>query len=571
MIIFKKVRAKNFLSIGNQYLEYDLNKDHLTCLRGKNGDGKSLFTEIITFSLYKKAYRNINLPQLVNNVNKKDCVSEIEFSIGETEWKIVRGLAPNIFEIYKNGQMLDQHSSAIEQQKWLEQNVLKMSYKTFVQIVVLGTGSFVPFMQLVPADRREVIEDLLDIKLFSSMNLLVKEKIKEMKDNVKILNLQKDSCEDKIQMQRNFIENIEQRSRNDIQEKSDTITQLFTSVESLQNENDNINAQIQELQTKLEELTDVSDKLKVLLSDKTKLTIQAQNLKETFKFFKDNDTCPTCSQHIEDEFKKEKQKETKKEMSGLKKTYDNLLESIESETQRQNRFREVSSEVTDLNQKISYNNYQIQQRQNQIKELHKQIKKITDAINSKNDEHQKMDEYVKNLDEIKTGVAEIKDEIHNHEYVQLLLKDSGVKSRIIEKYLKIINSQITKYLNLLELYVNFTLDSEFNEQIMTPTFENFSYGNFSEGQKRRVDLALLFTWRYISSLKNSANTNLLICDEILDGSLDEMGHFAFLKIIKDEMKNSNVFVISHRDGIEHRFDKVISIEKKGNFTVKTEN
>jgi DNA repair exonuclease SbcCD ATPase subunit len=307
------------------------------------------------------------------------------------------------------------------------------------------------------------------------------------------------------------------------------------------------------------------------MSDKTKLTIQAQNLKETFKFFKDNDTCPTCSQHIEAEFKKEKQKETKKEMSGLKKTYDNLLESIESETQRQNRFREVSSEVTDLNQKISYNNYQIQQRQNQIKELHKQIKKITDAINSKNDEHQKMDEYVKNLDEIKTGVAEIKDEIYNHEYVQLLLKDSGVKSRIIEKYLKIINSQITKYLNLLELYVNFTLDSEFNEQIMTPTFENFSYGNFSEGQKRRVDLALLFTWRYISSLKNSANTNLLICDEILDGSLDEMGHFAFLKIIKDEMKNSNVFVISHRDGIEHRFDKVISIEKKGNFTVKTEN
>jgi len=571
MIIFKKVRAKNFLSIGNQYLEYDLNKDHLTIIKGINSSGKTSVLDCITFALYKKAYRSINLPQLVNNINKKDCVAEIEFSIGETEWMVRRGLSPNIFEIHKNGKMLDQHSSAIEQQKWLEENVLKMSYKTFVQIVILGTSSFIPFMQLVPADRREVIEDLLDIKLFSSMNLLVKEKIKEMKDSVKILNLQKDSCEDKIQMQRNFIENLEQRSRNDIQEKSDTITQLFASVESIQTENGVINSQIQELQTKLEELTDVSDKLKVLMSDKTKLTIQAQNLKETFKFFKDNDTCPTCSQHIEAEFKKEKQKETKKEMSGLKKTYDNLLESIESETQRQNRFREVSSDVTDLNQKISYNNYQIQQRQNQIKELHKQIKKITDAINSKNDEHQKMDEYVKNLDEIKNGVAEIKDEIYNHEYVQLLLKDSGVKSRIIEKYLKIINSQITKYLNLLELYVNFTLDSEFNEQIMTPTFENFSYGNFSEGQKRRVDLALLFTWRYISSLKNSANTNLLICDEILDGSLDEMGHFAFLKIIKDEMKNSNVFVISHRDGIEHRFDKVISIEKKGNFTVKTEN
>lgn len=571
MIIFKKVRAKNFLSIGNQFVDYDLNSDHLTCIRGKNGEGKSLFNDMITFSLFKKSYRNINLPQLVNNINQKDCVAEIEFSINDVDWKVRRGLSPNIFEIYKNGEMLDQHSSAIEQQRWLEQNVLKMSYKTFIQIVILGSSAFIPFMQLVPSDRRDVIEDLLDIKLFSSMNSLVKEKIKEFKDEIKILTLNKNSCEDKVQMQMNFIENLEKRSQDDIQEKSDNIKALFESVEGLQRVNENLSSQISDLNHKLSEFTDASEKLKELLTNKTKLSLQAQNLKESFNFFKNNDTCPTCSQHIDSKLKKEKQKEIKNQMADLKNTYETLLTAIEDENERQNSFKTTSEEISGLNQKISYNNYQIQQNQNQIKNLHLQIKKINETTTDKNEENQKLKEYLESLEEIKTNISVIKDEIHNHEYVQLLLKDSGVKSRIIEKYLKIINTQVNKYLNLLDLYVNFNLDSEFNEQISTPTFENFSYGNFSEGQKRRVDLALLFTWRYISAIKNSANTNLLICDEILDGSLDEMGHFAFLKIIKEEMKNSNVFVISHRDGIEHRFDKVITIEKRGNFTVKTEN
>ena len=403
------------------------------------------------------------------------------------------------------------------------------------------------------------------------MNSLVKEKIKEFKDEIKILTLNKNSCEDKVQMQMNFIENLEKRSQDDIQEKSDNIKALFESVEDLQQINENLSSQISELNRKLSEFTDASEKLKELLTNKTKLSLQAQNLKDSFNFFKNNDTCPTCSQHIDSKLKKEKQKETKNRMADLKNTYEILLSAIEDENERQNKFKTTTEEISGLNQKISYNNYQIQQNQNQIKNLHLQIKKINETTTDKNEENQKLKEYLESLEETKTNISVIKDEIHNHEYVQLLLKDSGVKSRIIEKYLKIINTQVNKYLNLLDLYVNFNLDSEFNEQISTPTFENFSYGNFSEGQKRRVDLALLFTWRYISAIKNSANTNLLICDEILDGSLDEMGHFAFLKIIKEEMKNSNVFVISHRDGIEHRFDKVITIEKRGNFTVKTEN
>ena len=570
MILFNKVRAKNFLSVGNQFLEYDFTKNQLTCLRGKNGEGKSVITEMLTFSLYKKTYRNINLPQLVNNVNQKDCLVEIEFSIGDTEWLVRRGLSPNIFEIYKDGAILDQHSSVIEQQKWFEQNVLKMTYKSFVQIVILGSSAYVPFMQLSPADRREVIEDLLDIKLFSSMNGIVKDRIKCLKEDVKILKLKQDSYEDKVLMQQNFIEEIEKRSRDNIQEKTSEIESLFSSIETLQGDNVEIGQKIEELNDDLKGQSDVSKNLKELLNTKAELTIQAQNLKSTFDFFKDNDVCPTCSQHIDETLKKQKQKEAQKDIKKLKGTYDTLIVNIDKQTEQQEEFKNITAQITELSQNISYNNYQISQAQKRIKDLHTQIQKINDTINNKNEEHEKLETYNKTLEGVKNQIITTKEEIHYYDYVQVLLKDSGVKSKIIEKYLKIINQQINKYLNLLELYVNFSLDSEFNEQITTPTFETFSYGNFSEGQKRRVDLALLFTWRYISSIKNSASTNLLICDEILDGSLDEMGHFSFLKIIKDEMKNTNVFVISHRDGIEHRFDNVIQIEKRGNFTVKTE-
>lgn len=570
MIIFNKVRAKNFLSVGNQFLEYDLTKNHLTCLRGKNGEGKSIICEMLTFSLYKKTYRNINLPQLVNNINQKDCLVEIEFSIGETEWIVRRGLSPNVFEIYKDGTPLDQHSSVIEQQKWFEQNVLKMTYKSFVQIVILGSSAYVPFMQLAPADRRDVIEDLLDIKLFSSMNGIVKDRIKSLKEDVKILKLKQDSYEDKVLMQQNFIEEIEKRSRDNIQEKTLEIEGLFSSIEKLQNNNGEIGKQIEDLNVELKDQSDVSKNLKELLNNKAELTIQAQNLKSTFDFFKDNDVCPTCSQHIDETLKKQKQKESQKDIKKLKVAYDTLIINIDKQSELQEEFKNITAKITDLSQNISYNNYQSSQAQIRIKDLHIQIQKINDTINNKNEEHEKLESYNKTLEDVKNQIIAAKEETHYYDYVQILLKDSGVKSKIIEKYLKIINQQINKYLNLLELYVNFSLDSEFNEQITTPTFETFSYGNFSEGQKRRVDLALLFTWRYISSIKNSASTNLLICDEILDGSLDEMGHFAFLKIIKEEMKNTNVFVISHRDGIEHRFDNVIQIEKRGNFTVKTE-
>lgn len=570
MLIFKKIRAKNFLSIGNNFFEYELDKDRLTLLRGRNSEGKSVIIDMLTFSLYKKAYRNVNLPQLVNNVNQKDCIVEIEFETNGNEWKIKRGLSPNIFEIYKDGQILDQQSSIIEQQKWLEQNVLKMSYKTFIQIVILGTAAYIPFMQLTPSDRRDVVEDLLDIKMFSFMNALIKEKIKEFKDAVKILNLKKESLEDKVNMQMDFIEQLENRSKADIEERTENIKTLFSHIEQLEDSKIVISEQVKSLTEELELLNVSSDTLKQLLEKKTTITLKAQGLTDSYNFFKGHDVCPTCSQDIDEDFKKKKQRETKQEIKGLKNLYDELLLSIEEENKRQTAFKTLSEKLTELNKDINYNNYQISQKQKQIKEYHSLIKKLTDQLKNKNTEHEKLDGYSSELEQVKEDIIITKENIHYYDYVQTLLKDSGVKSLIVEKYLKIINQQINKYLNLLELYVNFTLDSEFNEKITTPTFETFSYGNFSEGQKRRVDLALLFTWRYITAVKNSASTNLLICDEILDGSLDEMGHFAFLKIIKEEMRDSNVFVISHRDGIEHKFDNVITIEKRGHFSTKSE-
>lgn len=570
MIIFKKVRAKNFLSIGDNFLEYDLTKDHLTLIKGVNGGGKTILLSILTFTLYKKTFREINLPQIVNNINQKDCLAEIEFSIGEVNWLVRRGLSPNVFEIYRNGEILDQQSSVIEQQKWLEQNVLKMNYKTFIQIVILGSGSYVPFMQLNPSDRREVVEDLLDIKMFSAMNILIKDKIKLFKDSIKLFAVKKESLEDKVKMQSDFIEQIEQRSKQDIQDRTKQIEDLFAEIEVIENNNQLIQNSVEEISQQLRGFSDSSVLLKELLESKTRLGMQAQSVAETYKFFKENDTCPTCSQTIDAKFKKQKQQESQKEIKEIKGTYDSLIETIESETEKQNQVKQIQQNLSNLNQELNYNNYQINQHQKSIASYHQQIQKLNQQLENKNEEHEKLDAYESALDQVKNDIVDTKEEIYYYDYVHSLLKDSGVKSKIVEKYLKIINQQINKYLEMLELYVNFTLDSEFNEEITTPTFDQFSYGNFSEGQKRRVDLALLFTWRYITAIKNSASTNLLICDEILDGSMDEAGHNAFLRIIREELKECNVFVISHRDGIEHRFDNVIEIEKRGNFTFKSE-
>lgn len=567
MITFKKVRFKNFLSFGNKFTEINLDTHHNTCIVGKNGSGKSSFMDAITYALFNKAYRPINKPQLINSVNEKDCLVEIEFSIGSTDWKVRRGQKPTIFEIYKNDNLLDQSSSAIDQQKWFEQTVLKMNYKSFTQIVILGNSNFVPFMQLTAASRREVIEDLLDIKIFSSMNVVVKDKIKTIKDDVKLLEIKKESLSDKVKMQSNFIEEIEKESNLQIEQRKQKIQKLNLFFVNANEENQILLEKATELNSSLSLLNESPNKLKKLGTLKGKLSQKLSTIVDDRNFFLDNSVCPTCTQHINPELKSEKCSEYESTIKELEDAYEKLKNTIKEEEEREVQFSNISRELLNTNHKISNNNLKVQQSKNEIKELESEIQKIQEKIKNKNIEHDKLKILEENLLNIKNEYVDKKEKIQYYECIHSLLKDNGVKSKIIKKYLPLINQNVNKYLQMMDFYVNFNLDEEFNEHIKTPIYEDFSYGSFSEGQKQRINLALLFSWRELAKIKNSTNVNLLILDEIFDSSLDSSGIDDFLKIIRYVVKDFNIFVISHKDGVQDKFDSIIEFEKRGNFSI----
>lgn len=566
MITFKKVRFKNFLSFGNKFTEIELNSNRNTCIIGKNGSGKSSFMDAITYSLFGKSYRPINKPQLINSVNEKDCLVEIEFTIGTIDWKVRRGQKPSIFEIYKNGELLDQSSSVIDQQKWFEQNVLKMNYKSFTQIVILGNSNFVPFMQLPAASRREVIEDLLDIKIFSSMNSVVKDKLKSIKDEIKSLEFKKQSFAEKVKMQSDFIEEIEKQSNDQITKKKEKIKTLNLLVDQIEKEIKNHIVKSEELNQELNQFSGSSDKLKKLGNLKGKLSQKISTNKQYYDFFIENSVCPTCTQPINAETKNEKIAQYQESIKELEDAYLQLESTIEEEDIKQKQFAKVSKDLLEINYKISQNNSKIQQSKNQVKELELEICDTKEKIKNKNVEHDKLAHFKSELDKIKNEYIEKKEKIENYDYVYSLLKDNGVKSKIIRKYLPLINHQVNRFLQMMDFYINFMLDEEFNEHIQTPVYEDFSYGSFSEGQKQRINLALLFAWREVAKVKNSTNVNLLVLDEIFDSSLDYSGTSDFLKIIRCVIKDSNIFVISHKDGVQDMFDDIVEFEKKGNFS-----
>lgn len=567
MITFKKVRFKNFLSFGNKFTEISLDTHHNTCIIGKNGSGKSSFMDAITYALFNKSYRPINKPQLINSINEKDCLVEIEFSIGNIDWKVRRGQKPTIFEIYKNDSLLDQSSSAIDQQKWFEQTVLKMNYKSFTQIVILGNSNFVPFMQLTAASRREVIEDLLDIKIFSSMNIVVKDKIKTIKDEVKLLEIKKDSLSDKVKMQSNFIEEIEKESNFQIEQRRQKIQKLNVFFRDTDEENRILLKKTEELNSSLTSLNESPNKLKKLGTLKGKLSQKLSTVVDDRDFFLDNSICPTCTQHIDSELKLKKCSEYESSIKELEDAYEKLKDTIREEEERETQFASISKELLDTNHKISNNNLKVQQSKNQIKELELEIQKIQEKIKNKNIEHDKLKILEVSLLDIKNQFVDKKEKIQYYECIHSLLKDNGVKSKIIKKYLPLINQNVNKYLQMMDFYINFNLDEEFNEHIKTPIYEDFSYGSFSEGQKQRINLALLFSWRELAKIKNSTNVNLLILDEIFDSSLDSSGIDDFLKIIRYVVKDFNIFVISHKDGVQDKFDSIIEFEKRGNFSI----
>ena len=566
MLVFHKIRYKNFLSSGNQITEIDFEKNHTNLIIGTNGAGKSTVLDALTFVLFNRPFRKINKPQLVNSVNEKDCLVEIEFSINNKDYLIRRGIKPSIFDIVVNGVPLHKEADDRANQKILEENILKVNYKSFTQIVILGSSTFVPFMQLTTANRREVIEDLLDIRIFSAMNALIKEKIRVQKDQIKSLEVRKENLKDKMKMQENFIEELENRGNANINTNKEKITKLDSEVGIYMTENAKTEEDIFKYTKEQEEVVGAGEKLGKLNNLKGKISQKVSGITKEHKFFNENTVCPTCTQTIEEEFRLNRIVDAQNKAKELQKGFQELEETIKFEQERERQFLVLSKEITKLNHEISQNNTRISLNQRQIRDLESEVQTITEQLKNRNTEHEKLEEFRDNLQKTFEDLSDKKEQIVYYDFAYSLLRDDGVKTKIIKKYLPFINQQVNRYLQMMDFYINFHLDEEFNESIKSPIHENFSYSSFSEGEKMRVDLALLFTWREVAKVKNSVNTNLLIMDEVFDSSLDGFGTEEFLKIIKYVIKDANIFVISHKAGLEDRFESVTRFEKVKGFS-----
>jgi len=567
MIIFKKIRWKNFLSTGNVFSEVDLQGAKTNLIVGSNGAGKSTILDALTFSLFGKPFRKINKPMLVNSINEKDCLTEIEFSIGRSDYKVVRGIKPNKFEIYCNGQLWNQEASAVDQQKNFEVNVLKMNYKSFTQIVVLGSSTFVPFMRLPLAQRREIIEDILDIQVFSTMNVLLKDKVRENNDEIKKLDYEIHLLEEKIDLQKNFMLELEKKNKEEIVRKENKITEL------LQNENTNhqevarLTSEVKKHSKEMEEMSNSSTKLKKLNTFLFKIQSKLSSCQKEHAFFADNHVCPTCTQDLSEEFRQTKIAEGEGELTNLQTGLEDLLDAISKEEERENEFTRLSKIVLELNSSISQANFQISSVRKSISDIEKEIKELEGSNPDKKAEFVKLEDFVKNKKDLGATQAENKKDRDTLLVASQLLKDNGIKTRIIKTYLPAMNQLINQYLQRMDFYVNFTLDENFEEIIKSRYRDVFSYDSFSEGEKARIDIALLLTWRSIAKLKNSVDTNLLILDEIFDSSLDQQGGMDLSWILRNFDENSNVYVISHRENLDGKFDRTITAVKEKNFSV----
>ena len=566
MITFKKIRYKNFLSTGNHFTEIDFQQHHTNLIIGTNGAGKSTMLDALTFGLFNKPFRKINKPQLVNTTNERDCVVEIEFSVNSRDYLVRRGIKPNIFDIEVNGTALHKEADDRSNQRILEENILKVNYKSFTQIVILGSSTFVPFMQLTTSNRREVIEDLLDIRIFSAMNGLIKDQIRVRRDQVKSLELKKDTLKDKMKMQQNFIEELENRGNANINANKEKITNLDNEVGDYMELNEGLEGSIQTLQVDLDELQGAGDKLVKLNNLKGKLSQKVSTITKEHKFFAENTECPTCGQTIEEEFRVNRISDAQNKAKELKNGYVELEKTIKSEQERERQFIALSQEITKLTHGISQNNTRISLNQRQIRDLEHEIQTITSNLQNRNTEHEKLEEFRENLQKTIEDLSDKKQEIVHYDFAYSLLKDDGVKTKIIKKYLPFINQQVNRYLQMMDFYINFKLDGEFNETVESPIHEHFSYSSFSEGEKMRIDLSLLFTWREVARLKNSVNTNLLIMDEVFDSSLDGFGTEEFLKIIRYVIKDANIFVISHKTDLHDKFESVLKFDKVKGFS-----
>ena len=570
MIKFKKIRWKNFLSTGDHWTEINFLEKNTNLIIGHNGSGKSTLLDALTFVLFNKPFRKINKSQLVNTVNERECLVELEFDVNARDYVVRRGIRPNTFDIEVNGSPLHRQADDRSNQRILEDNILKVNYKSFTQIVILGSSTFVPFMQLNAPNRREVIEDLLDIRIFSFMNNLLKDKIRIKKEQVRSLKLKRENLQDKIKMQEKFITEIENRSKEDIKSKKEKINQLIIESDNCVNSNEELELEVSGLIEDQEKVTGADKKLRKLNNLKGKLSNKVSTITKEHKFFTDNTVCPTCTQHIEEDFRLNRIKDAQSKAKELQTGYQELEKAIKNEEDRERLFTTLTKEITKLNNVISQNNTKISGFNRQIRDLESEIQKFTEQLKNRNIEHEKLNEFKESLQKTDDELSDRSQDIVHHDFAYSLLKDDGVKTKIIKKYLPLINQQVNRYLQMMDFYINFKLDEEFSETIESPIHENFSYSSFSEGEKMRIDLALLFTWREVARVKNSVNTNLLIMDEVFDSSLDGFGVDEFMKIIRFVIKDANIFVISHKSDLHDKFDHLIKFSKERGFSKRVD-
>ena len=567
MIIFKKVRYKNFLSTGQQFIEINLNEAPTTLVVGNNGAGKSTMLDALCFGLFSKPFRAVKKDQLVNTINEKECVVEVEFQIGKKEYKIIRGIKPNVFEIWCNGDMLNQDAAIRDYQKHLEQHILKLNFRSFTQVVTLGNASFVPFMQLRARHRREVVEEILDIEIFSKLNLMFREKAKAQDETIKQADFNYQLLDGKIETQQKHIDDISNTNKDTVESKKLEIENADTDIDNYKEDIARVRREIADLQVDIIDETKLKDKHGKLTAMEAKIENTCIKHKKELRFFKEHDDCPTCRQAIDEAFKKATiaVKESKVvELELGMKQLDNAIRTSQKKLDKINETLVVIREKELL----------IGRYETSISEIEKYKKRIQEEIDNLSDEKFSTGVATGELNQLQEQLVEAektklkeKEEKLYIDTARHLMQDTGIKTKIIKQYLPIMNQYINKNLADMDFFVNFTLDEEFNETIKSRHRDDFQYHSFSEGEKLRIDLSILFTWREIAKLKNSTNTNLLILDEIFDSSLDTTGTDEFMRILYHTMNKENVFIISHKgDTLIDKFPRVMKFEKYKNFT-----
>jgi len=567
MIVFKKVRYKNFLSTGQQFIEISLDTSPATLVVGENGAGKSTMLDALCFGLFQRAFRNIKKDQLINTINEKECVVEVEFIVGTKQYKIIRGIKPNIFEIWCNGDMLNQDAAQRDYQKHLEQTILKLNFRSFTQVVILGNASFVPFMQLRARHRRQVVEEILDIEIFSKMNIMFREKQKTQDETIKQADFQYQLIDDRIDTQKKHIDDISNKNKDTSDSKKVEIHQADTDIQNYMEDIKRVKTEIAGLQKEIIDQTTVNTKHQKLHTMEAKLENTCNKHKKDLKFFESHDDCPTCQQAIDKAFKETMIDKKKEKVVEIDVAMTQMEKEINKTETRLSKISEVMIAIREKELLINRYDTSISEIDKQKERIHKEILELSDEKFSTGVATGELNQLQEQLVNAEKDKLKHKEEKNYIDTARHLMQDTGIKTKIINQYLPIMNQFINKHLADMDFFVNFTLDEEFNETIKSRYRDEFNYHSFSEGEKLRIDLAILFTWREIAKLKNSTNTNLLVLDEIFDSSLDASGTDEFMRILYTTMAKENVFVISHKgDTLIDKFPRVMKFEKYKNFT-----